>query len=68
MGDMTANRTIRHYMQQKGLCAEELARRSGIEQSGLEQAIMELRPVYADELWRLASALDVSVEKLLFAE
>lgn len=68
MGDMTTNRAIRRYMQQKGLCAEELSRRSGIEQRGLERAISELRPIYADELWRLAYALGVSVEKLLFAE
>lgn len=58
-------RRLAHHLQRRGLTTDELAIRTGLQGSALDQIIRGLWLPTVDVLWKIANALDVRLGSLL---
>ena len=68
MRDDSVNVRLRQLIEDRGMKQTTLALRSGMKYQDLTRAVNGRRPIYAHELWPIASALGVSVNVLLGLE
>ncbi len=68
MRDDSVNLRLRQLIHERGIKQKTLALRCGMKYQDLSRAVNGRRPIYAHELWPIASALGVSVNALLGLE
>jgi len=66
--DLTLRKTLRELLNQRGLSAAELSRRTGVPRSVLSDWLAGASPRNIDHLRRVAEAFQVSIETLCFGK